>query len=163
MSSLRTKRVYALIIAACAATMMVSSCSRKPASFEKKRKEMVRTQIEQRGITQPEILKAFLTVPREEFVIEKFKEQAHDDVEAPIGYEQSLDRPYENALMILALDIDPGERALEVGTGSGYLASLMAQIADEVYTILGVKEADVTCLTKQLEEERENLSELVTA
>ncbi|MBN1283468.1 MAG: protein-L-isoaspartate(D-aspartate) O-methyltransferase [Proteobacteria bacterium] len=96
---------------------------------------MVRTQIEGRGITGSEIIRAFLAVPREEFVIAPYKERAYEDNEAPIGYEQSLDRPYENALMIHALNIRPASRVLEVGTGSGYLASLIAQIAKEVYTI----------------------------
>jgi len=115
--------------------LLCSACTRKPASFEEKRAEMVRTQIEQRGIKHEGIKKAFLAVPREEFVIDEYKDRAYEDNEAPIGHGQSLDRPFENAIMLLALDIDPGERALEVGTGSGYLASLMAQLADEVFTI----------------------------
>lgn len=117
------------------ATAILASCSGKPATSEEKRAEMVRTQLKQRGIRNKSILKAFMTVPREEYVIEKYKENAYDDVEAPSGFGQSLDRPYENAIMINALDIEPGDRILEVGTGSGYLASLMAAIAGNVYSI----------------------------
>lgn len=96
---------------------------------------MVRTQIEQRGIKDPKILNSFLIVPREEFVLPQFKQNAYDDVEAPLGHGQTLDRPYENAEMIRALEIKPADRVLEVGTGSGYLASLMSKIAKDVYTI----------------------------
>ncbi len=129
---LRTLTAFAAmaIVVACG-----PSCTRKPKTLEEQRAEMVERQIEMRGITEGTILKAFDTVPREEFVIEKFREHAYDDVEAPSGFGQSLDRPYENALMIKALDIGPGERVLEVGTGAGYLASLLSRIAGEVYSI----------------------------
>ncbi len=126
------KNIFLLSLAAAIA---VSACSRKPEPFEEQRKDMVRKQIEQRGIQDRSIVNAFMSVPREEFVTDKYKDRAYEDNEAPIGYEQSLDRPYENALMILALDIQPHEKVLEVGTGSGYLASLMSRIAKEVYTI----------------------------
>ena len=112
-----------------------ASCSGKPKTFEEKRDEMVQRQLEQRGIREANVLAAFRAVPREEFVMEKFRDHAYDDVEAPSGFGQSLDRPFENAIMIKALDIGPNDRVLEVGTGSGYLASLIAKIAKEVYTI----------------------------
>jgi protein-L-isoaspartate(D-aspartate) O-methyltransferase len=113
----------------------LASCSRKSLPFGEQRAAMVKEQLEQRGITSKSILDAFRTVPREEFVLPQFAEHAYDDVEAPIGFGQSLDRPYENAEMIDALQIGAGDRVLEVGTGSGYLASLISRIAKEVYTI----------------------------
>jgi len=135
----RERQIILRALAAFAAVAIVvasgPSCSRKPKTFAERRAEMVERQIEMRGITEETILKAFGTVPREEFVIEKFREHAYDDVEAPSGFGQSLDRPYENALMIKALDVRPGERVLEVGTGAGYLASLLSRIAGEVYSI----------------------------
>lgn len=96
---------------------------------------MVRDQIELRGITNKSITNAFLAVPREEFVLPKYKDHAYDDLEAPIGFGQSLDRSYEDALMIEFMAIAPNDRVLEVGTGSGYLAAVMSRIAREVYTI----------------------------
>lgn len=96
---------------------------------------MVRTQIEQRGITDHKILAAFNSVPREEFVLPEFRNRAYDDLEVPLGFGQTLDRPYEDALIISALDIQPADRVLEVGTGSGYLSALMSGLAMDVYTI----------------------------
>lgn len=124
-------KVAAILFLAAAA----AACTGKPHSFEERRREMVRTQIEQRGIVDPAILEAFRTVPREDFVLPKFRERALDDVEAPIGFGESLDRAYDNAIMVSALGLGPGSRVLEVGTGVGYLASVMSRIAKEVCTI----------------------------
>lgn len=128
-------RVAKSVIVVAITAALFTSCSGKTATFEEKRAEMVRTQLKQRGLRNEAVLKAFLTVPREEYVIEKYKGNAYDDVEAPSGFGQSLDRPYENAIMINALAIKPGAKVLEVGTGSGYLASLLATIAGNVYSI----------------------------
>nr|HPM42196.1 hypothetical protein [bacterium] len=89
-------KVAAILLFAAAA----AACTGKPASFDERRREMVRTQIEQRGIVDPAILEAFRTIPREDFVLPKFRERALDDVEAPIGFGESLDRAYDNAMMI---------------------------------------------------------------
>ncbi len=132
----KTIRNLALFaIMALGAVALISACSQKPKGFEDQRAEMVRLQLKQRGITDPAILKAFMTVPREEYVLPNFRNNSYDDVEAPIGHGQSLDRPYENAFMIRALALTPHDRVLEVGTGSGYLASLMSRIAKDVYSI----------------------------
>jgi protein-L-isoaspartate(D-aspartate) O-methyltransferase len=127
-------RAYSAVMAIALLLSLQGSCS-KPKSLEEQRSEMVRTQIKNRGIRDEAILKAFNSVPREEYVIEKYREHAYDDLEAPSGFGQSLNRPFENAIMIRALDLGPGDRVLEVGTGSGYLASLIGKIAKEVYTI----------------------------
>lgn len=126
---LRAGALLLLLLASAAA------CSRGQRSLEEQRAEMVRAQILQRGIDDPRIQAAFRTVPREEYVLPQFRDHAHDDVEAPIGYEQTIDRAYENALMLRALKLSPTDVVLEVGTGSGYLASIMAQLAKQVFTI----------------------------
>lgn len=129
------KHISSAIILTLIVAASVCGCSRKPPSIEEQRAEMVSRQIEQRGIRDPRILNAFRQIPREEFVLEKFRDHAYDDLEAPSGFGQSLDRPFENAIMIKALEIGPEDRVLEVGTGSGYLASLLGRMAREVYTI----------------------------
>ena len=96
---------------------------------------MVRVQLELRGIKDPAILKAFGAVPREEFVLPRFRRLAYDDLEVPIGHGQTLDRPYEDAFMIEALGLSDHDKVLEVGTGSGYLTAIMSKIVKEVYTI----------------------------
>ena len=111
----------------------VNACSNS--SFDKQRAGMVKKQIELRGITNKSITNAFLAIPREEFVLQKYKNNAYDDLETPIGFGQNLDRPYEDALMIEFMAITPNDRVLEVGTGSGYLAAVISRIAQEVYTI----------------------------
>lgn len=128
-------RAASVLVALSLAVALQASCSRKPKIIEEKRADMVERQLKRRGIRDERVLAAFNSVPREEFVIEKFREHAYDDIEAPSGFGQSLDRPFENAIMIRALDVGPGDRVLEVGTGSGYLASLLAKVAKEVYTI----------------------------
>ena len=127
-------RTSSAILAIALLVSLQGSCS-KPKSLEEQRATMVRTQIKNRGIKDEAILRAFGAVPREEYVIEKYRKHAYDDLEAPSGFGQSLDRPFENAIMIQALEVGPENKVLEVGTGSGYLASLLAQIAKEVYTI----------------------------
>jgi protein-L-isoaspartate(D-aspartate) O-methyltransferase len=126
---------FAALSLALASLALAGSCTGKSQGFAERREEMVRTQIAGRGIAAPTVLKAFREVPREEFVLPEFRDHAYDDVEAPLGFGQSLDRPYENALMILALGIGPGDKVLEVGTGSGYLSALLSRIAKDVYTI----------------------------
>lgn len=113
----------------------LAGCSRKPQSFDEQRAEMVRQQLKQRGIRNPRVLSAFRAVPREEYVLERYRDHAYDDLEVPSGFKQTLDRPFENAIMIEALEIGPSDTVLEVGTGSGYLASLLSRIAKQVYTI----------------------------
>lgn len=111
------------------------ACSKKQTSFEGKRAQMVRVQLEQRGFTNKDILNAFRFVPREEFVLPNYRDNAYDDLEVPIGQGQTMDRPYDDAIMIEALSLSPQDRVLEVGTGSGYLAALMSRVAKEIYTI----------------------------
>ena len=96
---------------------------------------MVRSQIEARGVKDPLVLSAFRTVPRHLFVSEALREQAYGDYPLPIGEQQTISQPYIVAEMTQALEIGRNDRVLEIGTGSGYQAAILAQIVYRVYTI----------------------------
>lgn len=96
---------------------------------------MVEQQVLWRGVNDQKVLDAMLFVPREEFVLPKYRDKAYADIEVPIGFEQTLDRPYEDALIVQALQIKPTDRIFEVGTGGGYLTALLSKLAGQVYTI----------------------------
>jgi len=99
------------------------------------RNHMLNVQIASRGIRDPQVLKAMKSVPREAFVEPGFEEFAYEDGPLPIGEGQTISQPYIVALMIEAAELKPDDRVLEVGTGSGYAAAVIGQIAREVYTI----------------------------
>lgn len=101
----------------------------------RRREEMVRSQLEARGIRDRNVLDAFLEVPREAFISPRLVDLAYEDSPLPIGEEQTISQPYVVALTCEALEVQPGDRVLEVGTGSGYAAAILSRIADEVYTI----------------------------
>ena len=103
--------------------------------YERQREEMVRNQIEARGIKAPKVLAAFRRVPRHLFVSEALREQAYGDYPLPIGEQQTISQPYIVAEMTQALDLGENDRVLEIGTGSGYQAAILAQIVYRVYTI----------------------------
>lgn len=103
--------------------------------FADRRERMVERQIAGRGITAEAVLRAFATVAREAFVPPEQADLAYDDVPLPIGEGQTISQPYVVALMTEALDLRGGERVLEIGTGSGYAAAILGEIAGEVYTI----------------------------
>jgi protein-L-isoaspartate(D-aspartate) O-methyltransferase len=117
------------------AGLLLHSCTGRPPTLQEQRDQMIHQQLAQRGVKDTRLLEAFRATPREEYILPSYREHAYDDVEAPIGHGQSIDRPYENAIMLQALDLKPSDRVLEVGTGSGYLASLMSKLAGEVFTI----------------------------
>jgi protein-L-isoaspartate(D-aspartate) O-methyltransferase len=96
---------------------------------------MVRAQIERRGIRDPAVLRAFREVPREEFVPAALRDRAYDDTALGIGSGQTISQPFVVALMIESLGLISTDRVLEIGTGSGYAAALLACIAQEVYTV----------------------------
>ncbi len=99
------------------------------------RKEMVETQIQARGITNERVLQAMLKVPRHLFVPEAWRDSAYGDWALPIGEGQTISQPYIVAFMTHAIDPSPKQRVLDVGTGSGYQAAVLAEIVQEVYTI----------------------------
>lgn len=103
--------------------------------YKRRREMMVENQIERRGITDPYVLYAMRTVPRHLFVSDALMDQAYGDFPLPIGEQQTISQPYIVAEMTQALQLHEDERVLEIGTGSGYQAAIIAQIAAKVYTI----------------------------
>lgn len=103
--------------------------------FSTKRYQMVKEQIQYRGIKDSLVLKAMLKVPRHLFVPEYLKSQAYQDYPLPIGEGQTISQPYIVAFMTEALQLKGNEKVLEIGTGSGYQAAVLAEIAGQVYTI----------------------------
>lgn len=106
-----------------------------PADPVAARERMVREDIEARGIRDESVLAAMRRVPREAFVPPELRDHAHDDAPLPIGHGQTISQPYVVALMTELAAPDAGSRVLEVGTGSGYQAAVLATIAREVYSI----------------------------
>lgn len=99
------------------------------------REKMVEFQIEMRGVKDPLVLQAMRKVPRHLFLPASQKDSAYDDVPLPIGFGQTISQPYIVAYMTECLNLQKGQRFLEVGTGSGYQAAVLAEIVDTVYTI----------------------------
>ncbi len=103
--------------------------------YEDLRQQMVEYQLAARGLRDQRVLDAMAAVPREAFVPEELVEFAYNDSPLPIAASQTISQPYIVALMTAALALEPDDRVLEVGTGSGYAAAVLAQICKEVYTI----------------------------
>ena len=109
-------------------------------SYESLRQWMVRSQIQYRGIKNPQIIRVMLEIPRHLFVPEKYKSQAYEDTPLPIGYGQTISQPYIVALMTELIDPQPDDKVLEIGTGSGYQAAILSRLVKEVHTIERIKE-----------------------
>jgi protein-L-isoaspartate(D-aspartate) O-methyltransferase len=103
--------------------------------FATVRFRMVQQQIQRRGIGDPRVLEAMRRVPRHLFVPEDMAPYAYEDEPLPIGHGQTISQPYIVAYMTDALRLTGGEKVLEVGTGSGYQAAILAELAADVYTI----------------------------
>lgn len=103
--------------------------------YEKLRKRMVEEQLIPRGITHRDVLDVFYRVPRHEFVPSELKDASYADHPLPIGDGQTISQPYMVALMTECLKLTHKERVLEIGTGSGYQAAILAGLAKEVYSI----------------------------
>ena len=108
--------------------------------FEKEMETMVSLQIQGRGISDKNTLKAMQTVPRHLFVPEEYRDDAYKDMPLPINYGQTISQPYIVAYMTELLHVGAGDTVLEIGTGSGYQAAVLAEFVDKVYTIEIVKE-----------------------
>lgn len=103
--------------------------------FEARRHAMVRDQIAQRDIADERLLAAMRTVPRHELVPATVRPEAYADRPLPIGHDQTISQPYIVAFMTEALALRPGDKVLEIGTGSGYQAAVLAEMGMEVYSI----------------------------
>ncbi len=109
--------------------------SEAEAAFAEARKEMVEEQIQARGISDPRVLSAMANVPRHRFVLQGYLSQAYADHPLPIGHGQTISQPYIVALMTQHLELRPEEKVLEIGTGSGYQAAILAELTDQVYSV----------------------------
>lgn len=103
--------------------------------YERMREEMVEKQIISRDITDPKVIAAMLRVPRHLFVSDALMDQAYGDFPLPIGEQQTISQPYIVAEMTQALNLNEEDRVLEIGTGSGYQAAIIAEIVYRVYTM----------------------------
>ena len=151
MANHRTRSVVTLsaLFVTCALTAGAIAQNRR---FDELRDDMVTAHIEGEGITNPAVLQAMRAVPRHEFVPSAQRVRAYEDLALPIGHQQTISPPYIVAYMTNELDPQPDDRVLEIGTGSGYQASVLAQIVKDVYTI-----EIVSALSKQAEKRMQDL------
>jgi protein-L-isoaspartate(D-aspartate) O-methyltransferase len=129
-------------LAALAAPFLVAACEgavaqrpRAATDWNAARTTMVDEQIVTRDIKSPRVLDAMRKVPRHEFVPESMRGEAYGDTPLPIGYGQTISQPYIVAYMSEALELEPSHRVLEIGTGSGYQAAILGELAKEVFSI----------------------------
>ena len=111
------------------------SCLPGQNKYKSLRDEMVKSQIEARGINNWRVLNAMKKVPRHEFVPQEYIKYAYSDGALPIGFGQTISQPFIVASMTEMINPEPGYRVLEIGTGSGYQAAVLAEIVKKVYTI----------------------------
>lgn len=104
-------------------------------AYVEERREMVRTQVAARGVDDPQVLEAMRTVKRHRFVSASLIDAAYDDRPLPIGHGQTISQPFIVAYMTELAGVESDDHVLEVGTGSGYQAAVLAEIVDSVYTI----------------------------
>jgi len=103
--------------------------------YTRLRNSMVENQIIKRGITDKKVIEAMKKIPRHEFVDENYKDSAYEDIPLPIDMGQTIYQPYIVALMTENLELTGDEKVLEIGTGSGYQAAVLAEIVEEVYSV----------------------------
>ena len=109
--------------------------SRDDERWAKAREQMVAKTIAARGVTDERVLAAMRRVPRHELVPASHRDRSYEDTPLPIGFDQTISQPYIVAAMTEAAQVAPGERVLEVGTGSGYQAAVLAELGADVYSI----------------------------
>jgi protein-L-isoaspartate(D-aspartate) O-methyltransferase len=129
-----------MLLIACGTPLLSTPATPTPVAtledeFAEKRDRMVKYQIEERGVDDVNVLSAMRRVPRHAFVPDDYLDQAYNDHPLPIGYGQTISQPYIVGLMSEQLDLEPGARVLEIGTGSGYQAAVLAEMGMQVYTI----------------------------
>lgn len=125
------------------ASLFFLTCSAQKSDkdfYQAARQQMVTEDIKRRGINDPRVLQAMLTVERHLFVPENYRHMAYADRPLPIGEGQTISQPYVVALMTYHLHLRPEDKVLEIGTGSGYQAAVLAELAKEVYSIEIIEE-----------------------
>jgi protein-L-isoaspartate(D-aspartate) O-methyltransferase len=129
------RKVFACLLALLLLAAAIAGPLKAAGPFEKRRQEMVDKDIRARGISDPKVLAAMLKVQRHLFVDEARSSRAYNDHPLPTDEGQTISQPYIVALMTEAVGLKGNERVLEIGTGSGYQAAILAEIVQEVYTI----------------------------
>lgn len=122
-------------LAMAVAALVFGSAAAQQDEMTKKRERMIDRQIESRGIENPRVLDALQAVERHRFVPQAAQESAYGDHPLAIGFGQTISQPYIVALMTESIDPQPGDRVLEIGTGSGYQAAVLSLLVKDVYTI----------------------------
>src|SRR5436853_7805956 len=131
----RVRQLWQFLILVVFAT---TGCGQKNApvvDFAAERQGMVMEQLMPRGVHEERVLAAMAKVPREEFVAQDSRTASYTDQPLPIGYGQTISQPFIVAFMTEQLRLAPGDRVLEIGTGSGYQAAILAELVAEVYSI----------------------------
>ncbi len=126
---------HLVIIVLVAIVLAAARAVAQPDKWQPLRERMVDTQIRERGVQSPAVLKAMARVPRHLFVPADVQPFAYDDRPLPIGFAATISQPFIVAYMTEALQLQPGHTVLEIGTGSGYQAAVLAELAKQVYTI----------------------------
>ena len=111
------------------------ACHSSPPDWKALREQMVAQQIEARGVEDPRVLTAMRSVPRHRFVPEPDRGRAYQDRPLPIGHRQTISQPYIVAVMTELLEPKPGDRILEIGTGSGYQAAILSGLVNKIYSV----------------------------
>jgi protein-L-isoaspartate(D-aspartate) O-methyltransferase len=124
-----------ILMTAAVSPAIAAPAAKSPDRFVQQRLNMVERQLRGRDITDARVLNAMAAVPRHRFVPEKLQGMAYADGPLPIGHGQTISQPYIVALMSQVLAIQPGERVLEIGTGSGYQAAVLAAMGARVFSI----------------------------
>jgi len=123
------------MVAVMIAMLLAEAAQSGPDAFDRARREMVRRQIQQRGVRDPAVIRAMLGVPRHLFVPESIREHSYADQPLPLAFGQTISQPYIVAAMSEMLKPSPNLRVLEIGTGSGYQAAVLSRLFREVYSI----------------------------
>lgn len=124
-----------ILVSTLLSILLLANLSIDDDEYAEKRWDMVEKQLISRGIQNSKVIQAMLNIPRHKFVPEDLKDSAYGDSPLPIGMEQTISQPYIVALMTELLNLNGGEKVLEVGTGSGYQTAILAEIGCRIYTI----------------------------
>jgi protein-L-isoaspartate(D-aspartate) O-methyltransferase len=133
----------------------------KPSDFGQQRALMVERQLSRRGIDDERVLEAMAAVPREHFVPDAVRDSAYNDSALPIGHEQTISQPWVVAAICQALRLDGDEKVLEIGTGSGYSAAILARLTQRVFSLERVPELGEGARQRLAELEVDNVEVIV--